>query len=177
MSNWSIREANEANIERLIELRLALQDHMERCNSRIWRLSAQGREGAGEHLSQIFSDENAVIFVAVSDDGEIVGMIIGRIETSDKYVPSTAGTIRLLFVSESWRRRGIGSGLVRRLYQFFASRGIEAISVRYVVGNDEAVQFWTKIGFKPIIITASKRFSDLEQIIAAEDKIKPLEKS
>ena len=169
LSNWTIREANESDIDRLIELRLALQDLMEQRNSRIWRLSAQGREGAREHLSQIFPDENAVIFVAVSDDGEIVGMIIGRIDTNVEYVPSTAGAISLLFVSESWRRRGVGSGLVMRLYQFFASHGIEAISARYVVGNDEAVKFWTKLGFQPIIITASNRLSDLQQTIAARD--------
>ena len=171
MSSWTIREAQESDVDQMLELRLALQDHMERRNSRIWRLSAQGREEIREQLTQIFPDEDAIAFVAQDDNGDLVGMITGRVDMSDRYVPATAGSIGLLFVSESWRRRGIGAGLVRMLCQFFASRSIEAISVRYVVENDEAVQFWNKLGFRPIIITASNRLRDLEQKTAAKEEI------
>jgi len=171
MSAWTIREAQESDLDQMVELRLALQDHMERRNSRIWRLSDQGRAEIREQLSQIFPDEDAIAFVAQDNGGDLVGMITGRVDMSDRYVPSTAGIIGLLFVSELWRRQGVGAGLVRKLCQFFASRNIEAVSVRYVVENDEAVQFWNKLGFQPIIITASNKLHDLEQKATAKDGI------
>lgn len=168
MANWTIREAQESDVDKMLELRLALREHMEKRNSRFWRLSDRGREEIRKQLTQIFPDADAIAFVAQDESGNLVGMITGRVDTNDRCVPSTTGSIGLLFVSESWRRRGIGTKLVRKLCQFFASRNIEIISVGYVVENEEAVQFWSKLGFQPVIITASNNLHNLEQKIAGK---------
>jgi ribosomal protein S18 acetylase RimI-like enzyme len=170
MSRWIIRVARESDIDQLMKLRLALQEHMERQNPRIWRLSVDGREQLRDQLARLLSDEDVRIFVAVDSSEMIIGMVVGRIATSDRYVPAIAGSIELLFVSGPWRRCGIGSDLVRRLCQLFASRSVEHISVRYVVGNDEATRFWTKLGFQPIIVTGAMKLRDLERKIAGVER-------
>jgi hypothetical protein len=42
---------------------------------------------------------------------------------------------------------------VAELCRFFAAEGVADISLRYVVGNEEASRFWTALGFAPRIVT------------------------
>ena len=163
MSVWTIRAAQESDMDQLMKLRLALQEHLERRNSQIWRLSAAGRERLREQFDELLSDDDVRVFVAVESNGTIVGMVVSRVTASERYVPTISGSIELLFVSEPWRRRGIGAELVGKVCRFLASRGVGSISVRYVVGNDEATQFWSKLGFQPIIVTAAMELHDLER--------------
>jgi ribosomal protein S18 acetylase RimI-like enzyme len=161
--------ARESDLDRLVELKLALQDHMEKLNPDLWRLSATGCEQVRDQLAEFLSDQDSQVLVAMDNDGVIVGMTIGQIHTSENYVPPSTGSVGLLFVSESWRRRGIGTGLVRVLCQFFNSSGVEDIWVRYVVGNDEATNFWTKLGFRPRIISAGTKLDELDGKIGIKD--------
>jgi GNAT superfamily N-acetyltransferase len=88
--------------------------------------------------------------------------VVGRIRRDDRYVPAISGSIARLFVSETWRNRGIGTELVKRICRFFASRAVEDISIHYIAGNSEAAQFWSKLGFQPRMIMAGTRLHDLE---------------
>ena len=163
MQRWNIRAAQESDIEQLTQLRLALQEYLERCNPHLWRLSADRREYLRNQLIQLLSDEDALTLVALNDNVVIVGMIAGRVNTSEHYIPPRTGSINTLFVSEPWRRRGIGAELVKSLCRFFASRGVEDICVRYVTENAEATRFWSELGFQPRIVTAGAKLSDLQK--------------
>lgn len=59
----------------------------------------------------------------------------------------SAGDARLvsLMVAPAWRRRGIGTGLLRRLQPFLASEGISALEVRYIANT------LTSAAFEPIL--------------------------
>jgi GNAT superfamily N-acetyltransferase len=57
-------------------------------------------------------------------------------------------------VHASHRRRGVASRLVAAICRFFTDQGAADISLRYVIGNDEAAGFWQALGFVPRIVTA-----------------------
>jgi GNAT superfamily N-acetyltransferase len=110
-------------------------------------------------------DSKARIVVAVNGDGAIFGMAVGRIHFQDTYVPNVSASIDMVFVEKPYRRRGVGTQLVLALCQFFAAHGVEDISLRYVIGNRQAEQFWSRFGFEPRIITVGARRQDVERKI------------
>ena len=166
MSVLSIREAQESDIDRLIEMRLALQKHHEERNPRVWRMSHAGRAGLRDGMLDLLSDRSVRVFVAVDDDGDLAGMVIASAIEGERHLPSMSGKMDWLFVSEAYRRRGIGIQLVKRVCQFFAEHHIEEVAVGYIAENTEAIQFWDKLGFEPRVITAGTKLRDLEAKLA-----------
>ena len=162
MPLWNIREAQESDMDRLIEMRLVLQKHHEERNPQMWRMSTGRREGLRDETNQLLSDENSCVFVALDGSGNTVGMVVGRIIESEHHEPAIFGTIERLFVSEAWRRCGVGIGLVRQVGQFFAERDIEEVTVKYIAGNTEGIQLWDKLGFQPRLIIAGTKLHDLQ---------------
>lgn len=161
MSEWTIRLAKESDTDQLVELRLALQKHHENLNPQIWHLSILGQERLKDQFIQLLSDEDTRVFVAVDNSGAILGMIVGRIRVNDNFMPAITASIERLFVSPTWRERGIGTELVRSICQFFASRDVRDISSGYIAGNNEAEQFWSKLGFQPRIVTIGTNLCEL----------------
>jgi hypothetical protein len=100
----------------------------------------------------------------VADHAEagVVGVIFGRITTNDHYVPSQVGTIDHAFVEAEHRRAGVCSRLVAELCHYFATEGVDDLSLRYVMGNDEAAAFWTELGSEPRIVTVGVSRQKLE---------------
>ena len=55
--------------------------------------------------------------------------------------------------------------MVEALCRFFDSEGVEEVTLRYVVGNTVAEQFWTKLSFKPVLMTALTSIGELKALI------------
>lgn len=154
MSDYTIRQAIESDLGSLVLLKLALQDHMERSNPSIYPLSLAGRAEVRAELSKQLQEEGTLALLAEATEGEAIGMVIGQVQRQTRLLPEILATIGILYVKGAWRRRGVGTALVRRLLEFFAAHGAEMVSVRYVVGNKEAERFWEGLGFERLIITA-----------------------
>ena len=165
MRNCTIRRARESDLDRLLELLAALQKHLEERNPRVWRESAGDRERARDRLAKRLSSPKACVIVAVNDEGTVVGLAVGNILSQERYLPNAAAYIETAFVEQPYRRCGLGSRLVAELCRFFASHDVEEMSLRYIVGNYEAEQFWSKLGFEPIIVTATATRQDVEKMI------------
>jgi len=170
-SRWTIKTAQESDINDLIEMRLALQRYLEERNSNIWRMSSECHERLNEQIIQNLDDKDTCILVAIhvppcngrteDSDCKIIAMATGTINFHRYRIPSTIACIENVFVKEEFRRNGVGMALVSKLCQFFASRCVNDISVKYVIGNEEAECFWEKIGFQSRIITAGTNLHDL----------------
>jgi len=106
-------------------------------------------------------DPNVQVLVAEAGS-ETVGFIRGEIADRNDYSPRIVGSVSLMYVIERFRRNGIGRCLVKGLCTSFNSKGIEYLTVRYVIGNREAEQFWQELDFDPIIITAMTNPRKLE---------------
>ena len=163
---YTLRSARRGDLERLIELHLALQDHVESSNADLWRMKRDARHNLRGQVISRLGAVNSCALVAEHDEDGVVGLIFGRIIINNRYTPSRAGQIDQAYVHPDHRRTGVGSRLVARLCAFFASEGVEDISLRYVAGNDEADSFWSAVGFSPRITTSGAHRQEVEAQLA-----------
>jgi ribosomal protein S18 acetylase RimI-like enzyme len=93
------------------------------------------------------NDTNVVIFVA-EEEGEIVGLITGRISDNGGIIlPEKIGYISITVVLSKYRRKGIARRLWERLNEWFLSNGIDEVQLYVAPDNDEARGFWQDCGF------------------------------
>jgi GNAT superfamily N-acetyltransferase len=151
---YVIREARAADLDRLEELFLALQEHIEGANAELWRMNPEGRGALRAQVANRLAAAAGTAIVADHQDDGVVGVAFGRVVTNHRYEPSVAGLVDQAYVRPHHRRRGVATRLVAHLCAFFAGQGARDISLRYVTGNDEAAAFWQALGFAPRIITA-----------------------
>ncbi len=161
-AQYIIRSAQTSDLDRLVELLRALQDHLEASNPDIWKMTAEGRANLkGQLVARIQASDSCALVAEHREDG-VIGVILGRIVTNRRYTPSLAGSVDQAFVREDHRRAGVGSQLVAELCRFFAAAGVEDLTLRYVVGNEEAAGFWSNLGFTPRIVTTGARRQTVE---------------
>lgn len=159
MWGYTIRPARLSDLDRLVELLIELQDHLEAVNPELWRMTDQARKELRGQVAARLTAPGSCVLVAEHQRDGVVGTISGRILTNRRYTPERTGTIDQVFVRKEHRRLGIGSRLVAALCRFFAAEGVEDLSLRYVIGNQEAAQFWEAIGFAPriVVVGASRQ--------------------
>jgi GNAT superfamily N-acetyltransferase len=153
-AGYTLRLARKNDLDSLEALLLALQDHLEAANPNLWRMKAKARRGLRAQIANRLQAADSLTLVAEHVQDGVVGIINGRLIRNTRYQPSQAGTIDQAFVRADHRRCGVGAALVGAICRFFASQGVSDLSLRYVVGNEEAAAFWTALGFEPRIITA-----------------------
>jgi len=143
-----------ADLDRLVELLLALQDLLEAANPDLWQMKGDAKDQFRGQIAARLTASSSCALIAEHEQDGAVGMIFGRVVTNSRYIPDRAGLVDQVFVREDHRRGGVGSGLMSELCRFFAGEGVDDLSLRYVVGNDEAAGFWEALGFAPRIVTA-----------------------
>ena len=153
-SAYAVRRASKADLDRLVELISDLQDHIEAANPDLWTQSLDSRRHLKNTLTARLQAAGSCALVADHAQAGVVGAIFGRVLSNKRYTPSRSGSVDQLFVLPEHRRRGIGSQLVAELCEFFAGEGVDALSLRYVLGNDQAAGFWQALGFEPRIVAA-----------------------
>lgn len=159
---YTVRPAEASDLDRLVELLLALQDHVEAANPNLWRMKSEARGNLkGQIAGRLKSDLGCALVARHEKDG-VIGVIFGRVVTNNRYVPSRAGQVDQVFVRMDHRRAGVGFRLLAELCRFFAAEVVEDISLRYVAGNDEAAGFWLASGFSPRIITSGANRQEVE---------------
>lgn len=163
---YTIRPARREDLDRLEGLLLALQDHLEASNPSVWKKSEEAREALRAQIANRLHGEGSLTLVAEHDEEGVVGVITGRVVTNSHYVPSRAGSIDQAFVRRDHRRGGVGAALVAAVCRFFAAREVKELSVRYVLGNEEATAFWTALGFRPRIVTAGAALDGVAERLA-----------
>ncbi len=151
---YAIRLAQMADLDRLAELLLTLQDRVETSTPDLWRMTPEARHNLKGQIAGRLTAGDSCALVAEHDEDGVVGVIFGRIVANNRYTPSRAGQVDQAFIQAEHRRAGVGSRLVAVLCRYFAAQQVADISLRYAVGNEEAASFWSALGFSPRIITA-----------------------
>ncbi len=163
LPGYTIRLARREDLDRLEPLLLALQDHLEAANPDLWQMKEETRQGIRTQIANRLQANGSLTLVADHEADGVVGVINGRVVSNTRYVPRRAGTIDQAFVRPDHRRRGVGTALVTAICRFFAAEKVDDLSLRYVVGNEEASAFWQALGFEPRIITAGAPRGRVEQ--------------
>jgi len=157
----SIRKATPSDIDKLVQLRLLLQQHCEESNPMIWHMTEEGKTILKQRVQNELSTNNSHVLIAEMN-GEIIGSAHGEITHRTDYTPKTVGSISTVYVVREFRKRGVGALLVKQLCELFDAEGVEDVTLRYIIGNKEAEAFWRKLGFKPIITTAKTSLKELK---------------
>lgn len=160
---YTLRPARATDLDRLVELLLALQDHVEGSNPNLWHMKPDARQNLRPQIAARLETGDGRALVAEHDQDGVIAVIFGRIVVNNRYTPSRAGQVDQAFVHADHRQMGVGSRLVALLCCFFATEGVEDVSLRYVAGNEEAEAFWTALGFAPRIVTAGVARQELER--------------
>lgn len=153
-SQYTIRRAQTKDLDDLVELLLALQDHLEASNPDLWKMTNVARANLRGQLAARITASDGCALVAEHNKDGLIGAIFGRVTANKRYAPSLAGSVDQAFVLQAYRRMGVGSRLVAELCRFFAAEGVEDLTLRYVEGNEAAASFWRALGFAPRITTA-----------------------
>jgi GNAT superfamily N-acetyltransferase len=108
-------------------------------------------------LNTRFRQVNGLGFVAETC-GVIAGFLIGRIDDWESVPPviepRRIGIIDAVYVSENFRRQGIGSQLIDRAIERMRAANAVAVETIYDAWNDPAVQAWHRAGFGPWMVHA-----------------------
>ena len=80
-------------------------------------------------------------FLALSGD-QLAGVCLGLTWPS-------LGWVRQLAVAEGWRRRGLGTALLRHAFALFKARGYKRAGLAVEVKNEDASAFYEHVGMCP----------------------------
>jgi ribosomal protein S18 acetylase RimI-like enzyme len=162
MTDIAVRKATFSDVEKLTKLRLLLQQHCEESNSQIWQMTDEGKALLKRKVENDLINVSSRIFIA-EINGNIVGFAHGDVSHRTDYLPENVGSISTVYVNSNFRRKGVGALLIRRVCEFFDSEGVEDVTLRYIIGNEEAERFWGKLGFRSVTTTAKIDLKDLER--------------
>lgn len=114
------------------------------------RLPGYGRVYTNSILNKV-KKNNGLILLAYHNE-KVVGCVIGMVEKQLKkdllcLVPIKMGRISDLFISEDYRRYGIGKKLMRKMEFYFKKIGCDAIKIDVFEPNKSAHRFYLKRKF------------------------------
>ncbi len=101
-----------------------------------------------------FYSSSPELFFVAETDGKVLGFVYGREskylpgETLMKWKASKAASIETLAVDEAYRRRGIGTSLLNKLFEIFRMNGIDLVTLSVPVEETEARKLYQKPGFE-----------------------------
>ena len=163
--HFSIQKATLGDIDHVVRMRLSLQQHMRKNNSRLWQMSKKKISSLPTFYRTAINDLNSRLLIVQEDESKrIVGMALGRICIHDEYVPNKSGRIDDVWIEPNYRRKGLGTKLVLELLKFFKLNDVVAIILEYTKGNVEAEAIWERFGFEPVLTIATANLSNLEII-------------
>ena len=103
-------------------------------------------------LLEIFRDDRRPVFVAVDDADSVVGYAFCVLESQPRTInrlPFDSLYVDDLCVDAPFRGQGVASLLFERVKEEAAARGCYQIALNVWEGNDAALAFYRKMGFKP----------------------------
>lgn len=104
-------------------------------------LDEDGVADAG--IDRWLDDEDRVLFVAETEDGELAAHISGgRHDSAPIYARGAYANVDGLYVKPEYRREGLASRLFDRIEAWAADRDCEYVGVSAHVDNDAAVEMY-----------------------------------
>jgi ribosomal protein S18 acetylase RimI-like enzyme len=142
----SVEQAQEADIDRLVELETGLFAEDAGVHDEFADVTWPIREGAEDFRGLLTSSESAVLIARV--DGRVVGFVAGyRASSSPSRQPVTYGVLRSIYVDKTARGNGVGRTLVTGFVEWARSSGCVEVVVDSYVKNVGAQQLYESSGF------------------------------
>lgn len=147
-----IREYREKDRELLQSLIEKLMDCVVDMDpiERIRRMKRFSEINSKKLLKKINKNGGKIYFAEL--DGEVVGYVAGFVAKQSKenlleVIPTKLGVIDDLYVDDSFRGRGIGTTLMKRIEDYFVSVDCDSIWIEVFAPNKKAHEYYKKKGF------------------------------
>lgn len=158
---YGIRLVTAGDIDELVKMQTALQQSTLRTGTRMLRLCPHSTARLHEYYrAQVDDDHTHLLVATTSEVDHAVGMGMGKVWVHADYVPPRSGELIDIWVEPGHRRQGLGGRIVRWLLDFFHLHGVEFLAVNHVHWNGCAEALWRKLGFRPVLITATAQRSE-----------------
>jgi ribosomal protein S18 acetylase RimI-like enzyme len=153
-----IRPAAEEDLPSL----MALWDELERHQAgwRVFTPRPTLRAEAEARYRRSRDDPDSLHLVA-EEDGEVMGMALGRIATVSSMSDEPALEVTNVVVARARRQRGAARALVLALADFARRRGVKRLVVKTYAENEAAMRFWRALGFGPRYVQLTASTEDL----------------
>lgn len=146
LENVRIRQANEGDLQQIVQLSEKLEKDESTMDSMISSLPSEFQNP--KWILKNIKGENTVVFVA-EVDGKVVGYSLGWISQPWAY-KGKRGYICDCFVEKSYRRRGIGKALIKAIVDWFVNKGVECVEADVYSTNIPSLMMFKALGFEEI---------------------------
>jgi hypothetical protein len=109
------------------------------------------------YITEIQGNDKWKILLAVDEQNNMIGFIIGSIKTDEDLVKSHIGILEDWLVLPEKRRMGIGMKLYAGLEKWFTEKGCEHLMSATWHGNDSSINAHLKLGFYVSEVSFSKK--------------------
>jgi ribosomal protein S18 acetylase RimI-like enzyme len=157
-----IRRYKESDRAAFIRLMEELQDHLVSIDEmkRIRRMPEYGESYTRRTLRKV-AENNGIIYVA-EHEGRPIGLAVGIIleptgEDLLEGVPSKDGIVLELAVEARYRRRGVGTMLMRKLEEYFKENRCDVSRVAVFAPNRSTHELYRELGYHDRDIYLTKK--------------------
>lgn len=149
-----IREANSADVAKIVELSSALfrEDAGER--DPFMNLAWPRQEGR-EYFATLLARSDSLCLLAIYA-GQVVGYLVGRTNEESNLRPVKIAELESMYVCRSYRDRGVGARLIKKFLEWGEAWGAQRASVTAYATNERAIRFYERSGFKPKSLSMEK---------------------
>jgi len=147
----TVRRAQNKDIPRI--LALLLQVHLVHSKGRPDIFRSGSRKYGEEELIAILANERTPVFVAVDEDGLVLGYafcVCEEVKDDASLVDRKSIYIDDICVDEAARGKHVGKTLYEYVRAFAAENGVYHITLNVWCLNEGAMRFYEKCGMKPL---------------------------
>ena len=151
--NITIRKATIEDVSAIIELWKELMDFSKEYDEH-WSRFEHGHENFAELLRSHIADDAFCILVAELGE-DIIGYCFAEICQCNPrlFEIKEYGHISNVVVTEEHRREGVGEKLLQETRKWLSAKGVHRIEACVSVFNEQAKEFWAKMGYIPYLET------------------------
>ena len=141
-----VTEAEEKHVPAIVNLWVGMMDYHKELNP----YHTLRKEGpANWEVFLRWNMTKGKVIVALDDDDMPAGFIMGHVKEYPKlFRLDECGIISDMYIIPEHRNQGLGTEMVKELFQWFDEKGMERIELRVEPSNDQGYSFWKKVGFK-----------------------------
>ncbi len=146
-----LAEANDA--ARIGEMWAEMVQHHAEFDPATFRATENGADLYAQSIRDRLGDPTARVLVA-ENGGEVVGYVSGIIAdiTTELFLPLRCGFLADIYVSQAYRRKGLGRELVERLCLWFRDQEVAHYEWHVSAKNRAALAFWRALGGETTIL-------------------------
>lgn len=124
---------------------------------RFYAPSKNCKEELLKDIKAKIKDKNCIVLKAI-DRNKIVGMLIGTIEHYPKTNKNRKSAyIEQIYVDKTYRKKRIGTQLVKKSFDYFKSKNLKYIEVEAHPTNKNGLKFWSINGFKNTLLRMRRK--------------------